>query len=261
MSKQMTNIIAGMEEIAEGIFRMRVTSPYVSANAKPGQFVNIKCCDGVDALLRRPISICSVDRSNNTYDIVFQSKGRGTAILAGKKAGDCIDVLGPLGNGFDMGIEYRRIAVVGGGIGIFPLLFVLNESRAIVMRSYLGFRTSKLVVLEKEFCQRSNSLEITTDDGTYGKEGFVTDLLKRDLSVEKFDMIYACGPEPMLRKVSQLASEFDTECQISLEQRMGCGFGTCLACACKTAEGGDGWQYSHVCKEGPVFNSKSIIFE
>ncbi len=261
MSKQMTNTIAGIDEIAEGIFKMKLASGYIAENAKPGQFVNIKCCEGNDALLRRPISICSVDRSKNTYDIVFQSKGRGTAILAGKKAGDCIDVLGPLGNGFDLGIKYRRIAVVGGGIGIFPLLFILNESKAIVKRSYLGFRTSKLVVLENEFRKKSNSLEIATDDGTYGTGGFVTDLLKRDLSVEKLDLIYACGPEPMLRKVSQIASEYDTECQISLEQRMGCGFGTCLACACKTAEDDDGWQYSHVCKEGPVFNSKSIIFE
>lgn len=261
MSKQMTNTIAGMDEIAEGIFRMKVLSGYISENARPGQFVNIKCCEGNEALLRRPISICSVDRSNGTYDIVFQKKGSGTSILAGKKAGDCIDVLGPLGNGFDIGIEYRRIAVVGGGIGIFPLLFVLNESRAIVKRSYLGFRTSKLVVLEKEFIQKSNSLEIATDDGSYGTGGYVTDLLKRDLMGERFDLIYACGPEPMLRKVSQIAGEYDTQCQISLEQRMGCGFGTCLACACKTAQGEDGWQYSHVCKDGPVFDSKSIMFE
>ncbi len=261
MSKQMINTIAGVEEIAESIFRMKVSSEYVSANSMPGQFVNIKCCEGVDALLRRPISICSVDRPNNTYDIVFQKKGSGTAILAGKKAGDCIDVLGPLGNGFDTGIMYRKIAVVGGGIGIFPLLFVLDESKAIVKRSYLGFRTAKLVVLEKEFRQRSSSLDIATDDGSYGTGGFVTDLLKRDLSVEKFDMIYACGPEPMLRRVSQLAAEYGTECQISLEQRMGCGFGTCLACACKTGDGGDDWQYSHVCKDGPVFSSRNVMFE
>jgi dihydroorotate dehydrogenase electron transfer subunit len=261
MPRQMTNTITGMEEIAEGIFRMKISSDHICANVKPGQFVNIKCCDGVDALLRRPISICSVDRSDNTYDIVFQKKGTGTAILAGKKAGECIDVLGPLGNGFDTGTKYRRIAVVGGGIGVFPLLFLLEDSKAIVRRSYLGFRTSKLVVLEEEFRQRSSSLCIATDDGSYGSAGFVTDMLRRDLSVEKFDMIYACGPEPMLRKVSQLAGEFGTECQISMEQRMGCGFGTCLACACKTKNGEDGWHYSRVCRDGPVFSGRDIVFE
>lgn len=262
MSKQMTNSIAGIKEIAQDIFRMKISSCHIAANARPGQFVNIKCCDGVDALLRRPISICSVDRTNDTYDIVFQKKGGGTAILAGKKEGDRIDVLGPLGNGFDTGAEYRKIAVVGGGIGVFPLLFLLEESKAIVRRSYLGFRTSKLVVLENEFRQRSNSLDIATDDGTYGTGGFVTDLLRRDLAFEKFDMIYACGPEPMLKKVSQLAEEYETECQISLEQRMGCGFGTCLACACKKAEDNEnGWYYRRVCKDGPVFSSRDIIFE
>lgn len=261
MSKHMTNIITGIAEIAEGIFRMRISSEYISANAKPGQFVNIKCCEGNDALLRRPISICSVDRPGDTYDIVFQKKGGGTGMLAGKKPGDRIDVLGPLGNSFDTGARHRRIAVVGGGIGVFPLLFVLDDSRAIVRRSYLGFRTSKLVVLENEFRFRSSSLEIATDDGSYGTKGFAPDILRRDISVEDFDMIYACGPEPMLRKVSQLAGEHNIECQISLEQRMGCGFGTCLACACKTANGEDGWKYSHVCKDGPVFNSRSIIFD
>lgn len=261
MAKQISNTIVGIEEIAEDIFRMKVSSDYISANAKPGQFVNIKCCDGFNALLRRPVSICSVDRSDNTYDIVFQRKGDGTAILACKKEGDCIDVLGPLGNGFDTGTEYRRIAVVGGGIGVFPLLFLLDESKAIVRRSYLGFRTSKLVVLENEFRTRSNTIDIATDDGTYGTGGFVTDLFRRDLMVERFDIIYACGPEPMLRKVSQLADEFGTKCQISLEQRMGCGFGTCLACACKTKNRGDDWHYSRVCKDGPVFDSREIIFE
>ncbi len=261
MSKQLIDTVAGIEEIAEGIFKMKVSSGYISANAKPGQFVNIKCCEGNEALLRRPISICDVNRKNGTYDIVFQKKGSGTGLLARKTAGDPIDVLGPLGNGFDMSIGHRRIAIIGGGIGIFPLLFVLNESKAIVKRSYLGFRTSNLVVLENEFRQKSNSMEITTDDGSYGTGGFITDILKRDLSGESFDLIYACGPEPMLRKVSEIAKEFNTECQISLEQRMGCGFGTCLACACKTVKGEDGWQYSHVCKDGPVFNSRSIIFE
>ncbi len=262
MSKQLMDTITGIDEIAEDIFRIKVFSEYISANAVPGQFVNIKCCEGNEALLRRPISICDVNRKYSTYDIVLQKKGNGTELLARKKAGDSIDVIGPLGNGFDMGIEYRRVAVVGGGIGIFPLLFLINESRAIVKRAYLGFRTSNLVVLEDEFKQKANSLEISTDDGSYGSKGFATDVLKRDLSSERFDLIYACGPEPMLRIVSQIAQEFDIQCQVSLEQRMGCGFGTCLACACKTVGDEDEeWKYSHVCKDGPVFDSKKIIFE
>lgn len=261
MAYRLLDQIVGIECLNEDIYRMTVESETISSNAVPGQFVNIKCCEGNQALLRRPISICSVDRIAGTYELLFQRKGSGTELLACKNAGDKLDVLGPLGNGFDLDIKYKRVAVVGGGIGVFPLLFLLQESKAIVKRTYLGFRTKKMVVLEKEFCANSSSTEIATDDGSYGIGGFVTDMLSRDLSIERFDMIYACGPTVMLKKISRIAQETGTECQLSLEQRMGCGFGTCLVCACKThAQDGD-WQYSHVCKDGPIFNSRDIIFD
>jgi len=261
MSKQLIDTVVSAEALTESIIRMTVASEYMALNAKPGQFVNIKCGQGNEALLRRPISICLTDREKGTYDIVFQKKGTGTELLAQKKPGDLLDVLGPLGNGYDMDIKYRHIAVIGGGIGIFPLLFVLSESKAQVKRSYLGFRTSDLIVLEKEFRQMSSSLSIATDDGSSGIKGFVTDLLENDISHEKFDIIYACGPEPMLRKIAEISRKYDIQCQISLEQRMGCGFGACFTCACKTGAGDGQWQYVHVCKDGPVFDSRNVVFE
>lgn len=268
MPKQLTNRVISVDLLAEDIYRMKLESEYISSTARPGQFVNIKCCEGNEALLRRPVSICTADRNNGSYDIVFQKKGRGTELLAGKKPGDALDILGPLGNGFDLDIRYRRIAVVGGGIGVFPLLFVLRESRAVVKRAYLGFRSQGNIVLEKEFRENSISLEIATDDGSYGTHGFVTDLLKNDLLSEHYDMIYACGPIPMLKKTASIAEESGAACQVSMEQRMGCGFGTCLVCACRTrAEEtgeeceGQTWQYSHVCKDGPVFDAGKVIFE
>ncbi len=258
--KQLQDRVVSIEELSEDIYKMTVVSEYVAQNAVAGQFVNIKCCDGTQALLRRPISICSVDRENGRYDLLFQKKGGGTGLLALKKPGDRLDVLGPLGNGFDLDSGFKRIAVIGGGIGIFPLLFVLRESRAVEKKAYLGFRTKKLVVLEKEFGQ-SGALEIATDDGSYGTHGFVTDLLKKELLMKQLDMIYACGPMPMLKKVAETANSNGVRCQVSLEQRMGCGFGACLVCACKThGENGD-WQYSHVCKDGPIFDSKTVLFE
>lgn len=259
--KQLMDRVGSIEEPTDEIFKMTVESEYIAKNAIAGQFVNVKCREGTQALLRRPISICSVDRNNGSYDILFQKKGSGTGLLALKRPGDCLDVLGPLGNGFDLDIKYKRIAVIGGGIGIFPLLFILNESKSVVKRAYLGFRTKKLVVLEDEFKRSSSTLEITTDDGSYGEHGFVTDLLKQDILSEKFDMIYACGPTPMLKKVIGTASENGINCQVSLEQRMGCGFGACLICACKTHSENGGWQYSHVCKDGPVFDSRTVMFE
>lgn len=259
-AKQLSDRVRSLEELTEDIFRMTVESEYIAENAAAGQFVNIKCCDGTHALLRRPVSICRVDRKMGSYDLLFQKKGSGTGLLALKKAGDFLDVLGPLGNGFDLDKKYDKIAVIGGGIGIFPLLFVLNESSASVKTAYLGFRTKKLVVLEEEF-KNSSRLQITTDDGSYGEHGFVTDLLNRDLLTEKFDMIYACGPTPMLKKVVETANANGVSCQVSLEQRMGCGFGACLVCACKTQAQDGEWQYSHVCKDGPVFDSRTVIFE
>lgn len=259
--KQLLDKVKKVEQLAADIYRMTVESEYIAENASAGQFVNIKCSEGTQALLRRPISICSVDRKNGCYDLLFQKKGSGTGLLALKKPGDCLDTLGPLGNSFDLDRKYERIAVVGGGIGIFPLLFILQESKAAVKNAYLGFRTANLVVLEGEFEQFSSTLKITTDDGSYGEHGFVTDVLKQDISSERFDMIYACGPAPMLKRVIETANINDIKCQVSMEQRMGCGFGACLVCACKTQSQEGEWQYSHVCKDGPVFDGRTVIFE
>ncbi len=261
MPKQLNDRVISVEMLTEDIYRMTVESEYISANAVAGQFVNIKCCEGMQALLRRPVSICTANRKNGCYDLLFQKKGSGTGLLSLKKPGDCLDVLGPLGNGFNLNAKYESIAVVGGGIGIFPLLFLLNESKAAIKKAYLGFRTAKLIVLEEEFKRSASTLETATDDGSYGTSGFVTDILKRDLESEQFDMIYSCGPNPMLKMVVEIASANKTRCQVSLEQRMGCGFGACLVCACKIQAEGDNWQYGHVCMDGPIFNGQDVIFE
>jgi dihydroorotate dehydrogenase electron transfer subunit len=263
MTKQLKDRVVKTEKLTENIHKLTIESEHIASTASAGQFVNVLCSEKSQAILRRPISICSVNRAKGRYDIVFQVKGIGTELLAQKKVGDGLDVIGPLGKGFDIDESYKSIAVVGGGIGIFPLLFLLAESKADVKNAYLGFRNKELVVLEDEFSLNAGSLMITTDDGSYCYKGFITDLIKKDMEHQKYDMIYSCGPIPMLKKISRLAEEFGTKCQISLEQRMGCGFGACLVCACKTKTKADdnGWQYSHVCKDGPVFNSSDIIWE
>lgn len=261
MPKQLKDIVVKNESLASDIYRLTIESEYISKNAVPGQFVNIKCSEGFEALLRRPISICSADCNKGTYDIIFRNKGIGTSLLANKKKGDALDVLGPLGNGFSLDFKYTRIAVVGGGIGIFPLLFILKESKAAIKKAYIGFRTKEQVILEEEFKQWASSLEIATDDGSYGYEGVATDLLKRDIGASGYDIIYSCGPMPMMKKATEIASAEGISIQVSLEQRMGCGFGACLACACKTKALEGGWQFSHVCKDGPVFDGRTVIFD
>ncbi|PYG89916.1 dihydroorotate dehydrogenase electron transfer subunit [Ruminiclostridium sufflavum DSM 19573] len=260
MSKLLKEQISDMQMLCEDVYRMKIKSEYVSLNAKPGQFVNIRC-GGIDALLRRPISICDVDRENNTFDIVFQIKGKGTEKLCHKCAGE-VDIMAPLGNPFSLDDKYKSICVVGGGIGTFPLLYLLKSSTASEKTALMGFRSESAVVLEEQFKAAANTVEVVTDDGTYGKKAFVTELLEQRILEQKPDIVYTCGPAPMMRKVAAIAEKSDIACQVSMEQRMGCGIGACLVCACKTKKGGnDDWGFSHVCKDGPVFWSTDVCWE
>lgn len=260
MSKVIKGKIAYNREIAKSIYSMTIESDYVSENAKPGQFVNIKCCEGINALLRRPISICSVDSNEGLFNIVYEVKGIGTKYLSQKRPGDCVDLIGPLGKPFHISDRYKKIAVVGGGIGIFPLLYLLSEAKGVSKDAFIGFKSKQCIVLKEEFEAVSDKVLISTDDGSYGHSGFITDLFKKDFEKCKYDIIYTCGPMPMMKKVAEIASLKGVKCQVSMEQRMGCGIGACLVCACKTKDGDD-WSYSHVCKDGPVFWSNEVIFE
>lgn len=260
MSRVIREQVEKIEQLAKSIYRMTIKSEYVSQNAKPGQFVNVKCSEGINALLRRPISICKVDRDRGTFDIVFQIKGIGTEYLSQKKAGSYVDLIAPLGTAFDIATKNKRIAVVGGGIGIFPLLYILREIKDAEKRAYIGFRNKEFAVLLDEFDSNCNALNISTDDGSMGYKGLVTDILENDLKSCNFDIIYTCGPTPMIRKVVEIAHKNNIKCQVSMEQRMGCGIGACLVCACKTKKE-DSWEYSHVCKDGPVFWSEEVIFD
>ena len=246
--------------LAKDIYQVDIFSDTISENALPGQFVNIKCCNGLDAYLRRPISIMNVDKDNKSFSIVFQAKGKGTNLLCSVEPGQQIDLLGPLGKGFQISKDYKKIAVIGGGIGVFPLLYLLNKSLANEKDVFLGFRDKSAVVLEKEFNDAGTELFITTDDGSYKEKGFITNALKDQMQNKTYDMIYACGPTPMLKIVTDIAKEFDTLCQVSMEQRMGCGIGACLVCACKVKKEDD-WDYGHVCKDGPVFWSTEVMFD
>lgn len=250
--------IKSITKLAPDIYKMTIISPYTAQNAHPGQFVNVKCSEGLNALLRRPISICDIDKENSLLDIVFQIKGIGTEYLAQKQLGTKVDILAPLGKPFCVSDEYKNIAVIGGGIGIFPLLYLLKEYKSAHKSAYLGFRNKEFIVLRDEFEKACDSLKISTDDGSAGHNGLVTEPFEEDLKAGKFDIVFACGPTPMIKKVVDIANQYGVKCQVSLEQRMGCGIGACLVCACKTRLG-DEWEYSHVCKDGPVFWSSEVI--
>lgn len=250
------------EQLKSDIFKFTMEAPEIVKNAKQGQFVEVRVTNGTAPFLRRPISIHNMHKESGILEFIFQIKGEGTKILSKKQVNDEIDLLGPLGYGtFDFK-DYKNIAILGGGIGVFPLYELGKNAKkeGLNVNTYLGFRNKDFVILEKEFKNVSDKLTITTDDGTYGKNGFAINFLEGDIKAGIIDSIYACGPLPMLKAVRKLAIENNIPCQISLEERMGCGIGACLGCAVRTSNSLDEEpKYVHVCKQGPIFEAKEVI--
>lgn len=222
----------------------------------PGQFVHIKCGEG--SLLRRPISVCSCqeDEPEDILAIAFEVRGEGTAWLAEREVGEKLDVLGLLGHGFQVDPEGRYL-LVGGGIGIPPMRgcaqYTQGRSTAI-----LGGRSADKIILLDCFRDECAEVQVATDDGSLGYHGYVDALVRQTLEKDKdFTAVLACGPKPMLRNVAKVAEEFGVPCQVSMEERMGCGVGACLVCACDMADG----TRKHVCKDGPVFDSKEVDWD
>lgn len=216
-----------------------------------GQFVHIKC--GHSRLLRRPISIC--DWQEGLLRVVFEVRGEGTEWLSCRKVGDKLDVLGPLGHGFQ-NVEGKRLLLAGGGIGVPPMLGCVKGSADSV--AVLGFRDGNHAMLIRDFEACCAQVAVTTDDGSLGRKGFVAQGVEEILSKDdKFDAVLACGPKIMLRTVAEAAKKYGVPCQVSMEERMGCGVGACLVCACKSNDG----HMKHVCKDGPVFSAEEVSWD
>lgn len=254
MYKQSKYLITEKKAIAKDIFDLTVYCPEIAELAVPGQFVQA-AADGF--FLRRPISICDIDKKNSTIRLVFEVRGKGTQKLSELNADSLIDIIAPLGHGFTV-LPEKKAVCIGGGIGTPPMLGIAKEygNRAQVI---CGFRTAGMAVLQDDFKQAGCSVSLCTDDGTAGIHGFVTEPLKTRLENDKPDIIYACGPEAMLKNVVKLAQEYGVRTEVSLEQRMACGVGACLVCVCRTVC--DGQEiFKHVCKDGPVFDAEEVAF-
>ena len=237
--------------LTKDVFDFVLECPELAALANPGQFAQIRLPGHT---LRRPISICGIDKVAGTLRFVFQIRGEGTAELAQFQPGSEIEILAPLGNGFPVD-PVKCTLLVGGGIGVPPMLGVAAELKEKAV-AVLGFRNQDAVILEKDFQAVGAKTLIATDDGSYGHHGLVTDLCKD----QEFDCVMACGPAPMLKAVRALAEERGVPCYVSLEERMACGIGACLGCAVGLVKE-DGSQYfGHVCKDGPVFESHRVAW-
>lgn len=216
--------------------------------AKPGQFVNVSCGEGFT--LRRPISIC--DAEGGVLRLVFQVRGEGTAWLARRQAGETLDVLGPLGHGYDYPAE-GKVLVVGGGIGVPPMLYAAKAAPGGAVAA-VGYRNQDAAILLEDFAAAGIPVKIASDDGSLGYHGFVDALVRQWLEEDpSIAAVLSCGPKPMLKNVYRAAQEHGTPCFVSMEERMGCGIGACLVCACSV-----GGHYKHVCKDGPVFPAEEV---
>lgn len=250
--EEMARVIS-QKQIGTGIYDLTLQTEEIALAAKAGQFVSLYCKDG-SRLLPRPISLCGIDRQNRTLRLVYRVAGKGTEEFSGLEEKDEVKILGPLGNGFEL-LE-KKAFLIGGGIGIPPMLQLAKELNC-EKTAVLGYR-DELFLLEdfKAVCDTY----IATEDGNAGTKGNVLDAIRENaLSA---DVIYACGPTPMLRALRDYANEHNMECYISMEERMACGIGACLACVCKSKEK-DGHTNVHnkrICKEGPVFNAKEVEF-
>lgn len=241
-------------QIAQDVYSMKINAPDIAIYSKPGQFLNVKVPHDKSKILRRPISICDIE--DDFVTIVYQIKGEGTKLFSKLKADDEIDLLGPLGKGFPI-VNNKKIALVGGGIGIFPLLFLKKQlSKNNDIDSFIGFRNKECVVFTDEFSKDSTQLCVATDDGSMYNEGLITSYFQE--KIKKYDVVYSCGPAPMMKSVKEISEKENVLLYLSLEQRMGCGIGACLVCACKVKTK-DGFDYKHVCKDGPVFDSREVI--
>ncbi|SDI36538.1 dihydroorotate dehydrogenase electron transfer subunit [Pseudobutyrivibrio sp. 49] len=246
-------VVLWQEKLAEGVYSLTLETSIVD-HAIPGQFISIFSNDG-SKLLPRPISICEINKDYGTLRVVYRVVGAGTEKFSHLKMGDKIEVMGPLGNGFPL--EGRNAIVVGGGIGVPPMLELAKQLPGTVT-AVMGYRNNDLFLTE-EFEKVVANLFIATDDGSVGIRGTVVDAMRENDLVA--DVIYACGPKPMLRAVADFALENQIRCYVSMEERMACGVGACLGCVCKSKEVDD---HSHVnnkrvCKDGPVFLSTEVV--
>jgi dihydroorotate dehydrogenase electron transfer subunit len=264
------SMVIANSEVSPGYFRMRLTAPPQMLESRPGQFIMVKVRDAIDPLLRRPFGIFDLGvvppdftggHEQPYLEMLYRVVGKGTAMLSVLHHGDHLDILGPLGRGFDPGDPDEEKILVGGGVGLAPLYYLAKE---LVCRSrvrlFIGGRTKEDILCVTEFERLGVETYVATDDGTLGSAGLVTEVMERHLVEERNRLgIFACGPMPMLRAVADISRRNLIPCQVSLEAYMACGMGACLGCVVKGRDHGEqSPDYRCVCKDGPVFDFREL---
>lgn len=254
--------IISNKRFKDNYWHLEFESRLIAEGALPGQFVNIKVSDGVEPLLRRPLSIHGT--AGSRVRLFYEVVGAGTRLLSNRRRGELLDIIGPLGNSFSLpgklqGVKFQPPILVAGGMGGAPLVFLAKKIRSSRPLVLIGARTKSKLLCSREFKALGCQVKIATDDGSSGFKGRVTELLRQLLRQEvsgvRRSVIYACGPRPMLKAVRKIACENNIDSQLSMEEHMACGIGACLGCVVATKSG-----YKRVCKDGPVFSGRELTW-
>lgn len=249
-------VVTEQREIAQDIYSLWLHAEEIAKEARPGQFVSVYCQDE-SRILPRPISICEIDKESGRIRLVYRVAGEGTKEFSGYDSGDTLELVGPLGNGFPLDRGYEKVFLIGGGIGVPPMVELAKQlpGKKIVIS---GYRGGELFL--KEELSRNAELYVATEDGSAGTKGNVIDAIRENHLTA--DAIFACGPTPMLKALKAYAQEQGIDCYLSLEERMACGIGACLACVCKSMDIDEHTNVKNkrVCKDGPVFAAEEIDF-
>lgn len=258
MKKTFNCKIIDREILNDEVYKLKFEKPEEMLDIIPGQFFGLMPHDNGFPLLRRPISVSRVDE--DAFELTIKLMGEGTRLIFEKQIGDTINMIGPLGNGFFLEEAKENSIIVGGGIGISPvkeLARVMQNKFGTDVPVLLGFRDNAFDI--EDFSRFSTKIEIATESGVEGQKGYVTTLLEERLKSSAIDMVYVCGPHPMLKAVKSLCDRYQVETQLLMEERMACGIGACLVCTCAIKEGSEIIN-KRVCKDGPVFYGSEVVF-
>ncbi len=265
MISQFSSPILSKENPQEGIFKLTFSSSLISKKAKPGNFVHIKVSSNDHPLLRRAFSIHSVAKDKDSFEVLFKVVGKGTEILSKKSLGDILDILGPVGNSFAPPKKGQEIMLVAGGIGIAPLWFLfthlLKKTHKNKLTFFVGAKSKNELLYAQKLKRTKARLIVATDDGSAGRKGLVTEVFLKEIKKINYNLqkvaVYSCGPQMMMKRMSQIASRLNLFCQISLETHMACGVGACWGCVVKQKD----QTYKRVCVDGPVFDAREVELE
>jgi len=263
--KQFRAKILSNQKIAPDHYVLSFKNPKITKETRPGQFFNIRVSDCCSPLLRRPFGAHKINKG--AIEILYKVVGKATRILSARQEGETLDIIGPLGNGFQTDVPSRdsgypgleKVILIAGGHGVAPLYALAKVVPAEII--LIGAKTKAHVVCEKDFKKLGCKVRVATEDGTKGHKGLITDLLKKNIDRQTGKpanrlTVYACGPKPMLKEIARLVFRHDIPCQVSLEEYVACGIGTCLGCAIKVRSG-----YKLICKDGPVFDAKEVVWD